>query len=69
LQDALGRLNDIEVHKRIARRIAHEPSSKRADKALAMGFLKGREQTEIAPCVAVVAKSAKRLASVRPFWG
>jgi inorganic triphosphatase YgiF len=68
LQGALGRLNDIVVHQRVAHRVAHEPSPKRADKALAMGFVTGHEQTEIAPCLIAVAKSAKQLAKIAPFW-
>jgi hypothetical protein len=33
-----------------------------------MGFVTGHEQTEIAPCLIAVAKSAKQLAKISPFW-
>jgi CHAD domain-containing protein len=69
LQNALGRLNDIEVHKRVAHDIVHrERSPRRADKALAIGFVSGHEDTQTAPCVAAVAKAAKRLADIPPYW-
>jgi hypothetical protein len=69
LQNALGRLNDIEVHKRVAHDIVHrERSPRRADKALAMGFVSGHEDTRAAPCIAAVAKAAKRLADIPPYW-
>ena len=69
LQDALGRLNDIEVHKHVAQAIVHrECSRRRADKALAIGFVTGHEQTELEPCLTAVAKSAKRLGRAAAFW-
>jgi hypothetical protein len=68
LQNALGRLNDIEVHKRVAHDIVRrERSPRRADKALAMGFVSGHEDTRAAPCIAAVAKAAKRLADIPPY--
>ena len=69
LQGALGRLNDLEVHKRVADGIVHHGRSpRRADRALAIGFINGHEQTEIAPAITAVAKSAKRLGRATPFW-
>lgn len=63
LQDALGRLNDIEMHKRIGREIVGDKRSpQQAGEALAIGFVTGHEQTEIASSIAAVMKSAKRLA-------
>jgi hypothetical protein len=34
----------------------------------AIGKATGQEQTEIAPCIAAVVKSAKRLERVPAFW-
>lgn len=69
LQSALGRLNDIEVHKCVADTIVHhERSPRRVDKALAMGFVSGYEQTQIKPCLAAVTKARRRLADISPFW-
>lgn len=69
LQSALGRLNDITVHRRIAHGIAEDaPARRRAAEALAMGFVAGHEQAEVACCIAAVAKSAKRLQKAARFW-
>lgn len=70
LQSGLGRLNDIEVHKRVAQRIVHRDRGphRAEEEAFAMGFLTGGEQTEVDPALARVAKSAKRLKSASAFW-
>jgi len=70
LQGSLGVLNDIEVHKRLAVTIAHprKHSRKQAEKALAMGFIAGQEQQQIASCVAVAEKAGKRLVNSAEFW-
>jgi triphosphatase len=69
LQNALGRLNDIEVHKRVAGEIVHRGAvPARPGKALAMGFVNGYERAQIEPCIAAVTKAAKRLARTTPFW-
>jgi triphosphatase len=69
LQGALGRLNDIEVDKRIADNVVHrERLARRADRALASGFVSGYEHTQIKPCIAAVGKMRKRLADLPPFW-
>lgn len=69
LQGALGRLNDIEVHRRIADSIVRgEHSPGQAQEALAIGFIAGREQTEIGPCLAAVRKSARRLGKTARYW-
>jgi hypothetical protein len=50
-QDALGRLNDIEIHKAVARQVARrQRAASHASKVLAMGFVLGHEQTETEPC-------------------
>ncbi len=70
LQESLGALNDIEVHKRLATTIAHpqKPSRKEAGKALAMGFIAGQEQQQVASCIAAVEEAGARLSDLREFW-
>jgi triphosphatase len=50
LQESLGTLNDVEIHRRVATAIAHpqKPSEKEAEKALAMGFIAGQEKQQVA---------------------
>jgi triphosphatase len=70
LQGSLGTLNDIEVHKRLAVTLAHhrKRSRKQAEKALAMGFIAGQEQREIASCIAVAEKTGRQLSNSAKFW-
>jgi triphosphatase len=70
IQSALGKLNDIEVHKKVAARIAHRrtPTTKQAETAFAIGFVAGEEQQLIKSCVAAARTSGHRLAKLPPFW-
>ena len=70
LAGSLGRLNDIEVHKRLAATIAHprKLSRKHAERALAMGFIAGQEQQQVASCIAIAEKTGKQLSSSAKFW-
>jgi CHAD domain-containing protein len=70
LQGSLGNLNDIEVHKRLAVTIAHprKRSRRQAARALAMGFIAGQEDQQIASCVAAVEKAGERLSGLPKFW-
>lgn len=70
LQGHLGTLNDIEVHKRLARSVAR-PARRRAAqprKALAMGFISGREDKEVGACLQAVRETAARLAELPVYW-
>jgi hypothetical protein len=66
LQDALGTLNDMESHKRVAGQIvrAGKPKGHQLEKALAMGFIEGHEQTQVAHCLRAVEKAVGRLAGL-----
>lgn len=67
LQAALGRLNDIEMHKRIGQEMVNDKRSpQQAGEALAIGFVTGHEQTEIASSITAVMKCARRLARAAP---
>jgi len=70
LQGSLGALNDIEVHKRLAVTIAHPRKRfrKQPEKALAMGFIAGQEQQQIASCIAAAEKTGERLSNSAKFW-
>jgi hypothetical protein len=67
LQEALGTLNDFEVHRRLAATVAHrpEPSPRQSEKALVMGFITGQEQQQAACHIATVEKIGARLSK---FW-
>jgi triphosphatase len=67
-QGALGKLNDMEAHKNIARRIARPATTSRTQsrKSLAMGYIAGQEQSEVTSCLAVIDKLAKK--PLPKFW-
>ena len=64
LQSALGKLNDIAVHEKLAQRYAHpsKRGSKRPEKAFAMGVLTGQEQPRARACLAAAIEAGKALA-------
>jgi len=70
LQEFLGTLNDIEVHKRFAHTIARSgnDNASRSREALAMGFITGREDKQVASCLSDVQKAAAKLARLPEFW-
>jgi triphosphatase len=70
LQGSLGNLNDIEVHKRLAKTIAHprKRSRKQTKEALAMGFIAGQEHQQIASCIAAAEKAGEQLSDLSQFW-
>ena len=70
LQDALGKLNDIVVHERLAEEYARsgKRGSKRPAKAFAMGMLTGREQLEARSCLADAIKAGTSLSQAPRFW-
>jgi inorganic triphosphatase YgiF len=70
LQDALGKLNDIAVHDRLAGQIVQLGKCTRTElqKAYAMGLLSGGEHKLAGSCIADVKKTGKKLADARSFW-
>jgi triphosphatase len=70
LQGALGTLNDLEAHRRIAGGIAHspEPGRKQPQKALAIGFVTGQEEAQTASSLRAAASAADRLGRASTFW-
>lgn len=68
LQGALGTLNDFEVHRRLATSVAHRRKRSQAKKALAMGFITGQEQQQVACHIAAVNKIGVGLSETPKFW-
>jgi triphosphatase len=67
LQDRLGALNDIKVHKKLALKLGR-PSPKGRRQAFAVGVVSGREKGEIEPLLSAAEKDARNFAQVRSFW-
>ena len=70
LQDALGKLNDIEVHSRRGHRVANPRKRERqqSQKAYAMGLLTGQEQAKRGELITRATRAGRRIADARPFW-
>ena len=69
LQDHLGALNDIQVHLKLAPKLASGKSrAKGRQRVFAAGVVSGREQSEIEPLLNAAAKDARKFAKVRPYW-
>jgi triphosphatase len=70
MQSALGTLNDMAVHERLARQYidAGPAARRRPQKAYAAGMLTGREQSAAHACTAAAIRATKRLARARAFW-
>jgi len=70
LQDRLGALNDIQVHQKLAPKLAAgKPRAKAARaQAFAIGVVSGREQGEIEPLLNAADKNARKFSHIRAFW-
>ena len=70
LQDALGRLNDISVHARLAERIVHarKQGEELPEKTFAIGILTGKEQSDEMACLEAAAAANVRLSKTPHFW-
>ena len=69
LQDALGKLNDMAVHEKLATQFAHptKRSIKLPQKAFAIGLLTGREKREARACMRAAMKAGANLSGVGSF--
>jgi len=67
LQDALGRLNDIRVHRDFAGTVVRG-KAQLPHGAYALGVVTGMERNAVAPCLAAAAKAGKRLRKLPSFW-
>jgi CHAD domain-containing protein len=75
LQDQLGRINDIAVHRRLGRELVDAWIANDAEKGghaaahqYALGFAIGQEQHEIQARADLVLKAGKRLAAAARYW-
>jgi inorganic triphosphatase YgiF len=70
LQDALGTLNDIVVHEKLAGQLIRSPrrGGKRPEKAFAMGVLTGREQRQAQACISAALKAGRSFSKAPRFW-
>lgn len=70
LQSALGKLNDMQVHDRLAHRLtrARRGVAKQPQKAFAIGLLTGREHAEAAALLDGARKAARKVSGAKPFW-
>ena len=70
LQNALGKLNDIATHDKLAGEMVQLTSctKKQLQKAYAMGLLSGSEHKLAGACIAEVKASGNRLSDANPFW-
>jgi len=67
LQSALGRLNDIRVHRKFARSRVRG-KAQLSHGAYALGVLTGQEREAAKPCLDAAAKAGKKLRGLKPFW-
>jgi hypothetical protein len=69
LQDHLGALNDIAVHRRLGPKlVAGKSNTKVRARAFAARIVSGREQSEIEPLLKAANTDAQKFARIRPFW-
>ena len=71
LQDALGNLNDITVHQRLAESVVHGPSGnseKSREVAFAIGLVAGQEQSNVRRLIADAIDAGKHLGKSPRFW-
>ena len=70
LQNALGKLNDIAVHEKLAVQLAAggRHAKDRPQEAYAMGLVIGREQRRARACVAAATRAVKKFSGAEPFW-
>jgi CHAD domain-containing protein len=70
LQSALGQLNDMHVHEKLAAVFVRSKrrTTKRLEKAFAMGLISGKEHARAQSLLAAAAAAGTELRTVKPFW-
>ncbi len=71
LQNALGRLNDFSVHRKMATKIIASDAPKtggRPKEAYAFGVVTGHELSESKGLLSAACKAGGRLKAQKPFW-
>jgi triphosphatase len=67
LQGALGRLNDIQVHEKFARKTVRG-KRQLSRGAYALGVVTGKEQATVKPCLAAAARAGRRFCDLPGYW-
>jgi triphosphatase len=70
LQSALGKLNDMRVHDKLAQHFAQPKpgATKKTEKAFAIGLLTGKEHAEAAALLSAAIKAGRKVTKTQPFW-
>jgi triphosphatase len=70
LQSALGKLNDMQVHDKMADDFvrAKQHTKKKPQKAFALGLIAGKGHARARALLAQGVEAGKNLAAVKPFW-
>jgi len=70
IQSALGKLNDMQVHGKLARQLTNRRpgDAKQTQTILAIGLLRGREDADTETILASALKAARKLPDIKPFW-
>ena len=70
IQSGLGRLNDMQVHSRLAHRFARSKHGvpKQTEKAFAIGLLTGRERADGSDDLRDTVKAARKISDIKSFW-
>jgi triphosphatase len=71
LQSALGKLNDIQVHKVLAANILtrkRAPPEELRKMSLAVELLEVQEKRKVKPLLAAATKAGTRMAKLKTFW-
>jgi inorganic triphosphatase YgiF len=69
LQSGLGKLNDLQIHDKMAKMIESEHRTpQKSQKSFAMGMISGRDHARVRSLMAATDKSRRRLSRMRAFW-
>jgi inorganic triphosphatase YgiF len=70
LQSALGKLNDMQVHNKMAGDFMRTKrrARKKPQKAFALGLISGEDHAHAAGLMHAATKAGKRLTATKPFW-
>lgn len=70
LQSALGKLNDVRVHDKVAGDFVRTErrAKKKPQKAFAFGLISGKDHAHIATLMHAAIRAGKRLRASKPFW-
>jgi triphosphatase len=68
LQGALGRLNDIRMHRQFARTTLRGHFPKAIKRAYGLGIVTGREDADTKACLKAALKAGRKFAGAKPYW-